>query len=243
MNCKCVLECSRNTVVLTRKSNRDIKGKIFSRSFKIINVKHCLYNKNHLIIIRSIDLYRSYASYRRSARLFSASNHERNILFSCRNSGRYDSLSVTRLSIGILQTVNNQLLYYNSTLGSKLGTLFAFNIEPFIPTYFDKSQGGAYPHVASNTSLFPIEIEFSWALPSDDEVFISGIKLAINAILQAAINDGQDIAGTKQIVYPNYALEDTPLEAMYGENVARLQSIRKAWDPENIMYLTGGFKF
>lgn len=29
---------------------------------------------------------------------------------------------------------------------------------------------------------------------------------------------------------------------MYGNNVARLQQIRAAWDPQNVMTLAGGFK-
>ncbi len=105
------------------------------------------------------------------------------------------------------------------------------------------SQGGAYPHVASSTPLLPLDIQFSWALPSDDEAFIDGLKSATNAILQAALNDTQDVGGSKQILYPNYALGDTPAEQLYGNNLPRLQSIREAWDPNNIMYLTGGFKF
>ncbi|CAF4165623.1 unnamed protein product, partial [Adineta steineri] len=54
---------------------------------------------------------------------------------------------------------------------------------------------------------------------------------------------GQDLSGAKEILYPNYALDNTPLIKMYGKNLDRLKSIRQQWDPENIMYLTGGFKF
>jgi hypothetical protein len=35
---------------------------------------------------------------------------------------------------------------------------------------------------------------------------------------------------------------DTSISQMYASNVAKLQSIRQASDPENVMYLTGGFK-
>ena len=44
-------------------------------------------------------------------------------------------------------------------------------------------------------------------------------------------------------LYGNYALADTPLEAMYGTNVKRLTSIKKKVDPQNVMGLAGGFKF
>ncbi|CAF4066579.1 unnamed protein product [Rotaria sordida] len=113
-------------------------------------------------------------------------------------------------------TINNQLLYYNSTLGSKPEAWFQAIVEPFLPTYFDNSQGGAYPHVPSSTPLFPIVIQFSWALPSDDNVFIDGLKSATKAIRQAAFANGQDVGGSKEILYPNNALEDTPLEQILG---------------------------
>jgi hypothetical protein len=91
--------------------------------------------------------------------------------------------------------------------------------------------------------IFPLEIGFNRALPSDDKIFINEIQLSCSTLLQMVLNQGQDVGGSKQIRYPNYALSNTPLSEMYGDNVARLQSIRKAWNPENVMYLTGGFKF
>ena len=57
----------------------------------------------------------------------------------------------------------------------------------------------------------------------------------------AVLADGQDLSHAA--VYPNYALFDTPLEEMYGENVARLRKIRAEIDPEDVMGLAGGFKF
>jgi hypothetical protein len=55
------------------------------------------------------------------------------------------------------------------------------------------------------------------------------------------IEDGQNL--TNAAVYVNYALFDTPLEEMYGGNVARLRSIKDKIDPERVMDLAGGFKF
>ena len=119
----------------------------------------------------------------------------------------------------------------------------SFTAEPFLPTYFDHSQGGAYPHYPSVTPLLPIFLQFSWRSSSDDDYFINEIKSSADAILQAALTDGQYTNGTTQILYPNYALETTALSDMYGANLPRLQNIRRAWDPDNIMSLAGGFKF
>ena len=45
------------------------------------------------------------------------------------------------------------------------------------------------------------------------------------------------------VLYPNYALVDTPLELLYGENVPHLKEIAAKFDPERVMSLTGGFRF
>ncbi|CAF1300243.1 unnamed protein product [Rotaria sordida] len=123
------------------------------------------------------------------------------------------------------------------------GTIITIGIEPFLSTYFDKSQGGAYPHVPSSTPLLPIVIQFGWLLSEKDEYFINKTKSLAQSILAKAVAEGQDVANSKQIIYPNYALENTPLSMMYGNNVAQLISIRQSWDPENVMNRTGGFKF
>ncbi len=57
----------------------------------------------------------------------------------------------------------------------------------------------------------------------------------------AALADGQDVSRAAK--YPNYALFGTPLEDMYGGNVERLRKIRAAVDPDDVMGLTGGWKF
>lgn len=44
-------------------------------------------------------------------------------------------------------------------------------------------------------------------------------------------------------LYGNYAPPDTPLEAIYGENVTKLTKMKMEVDPENVMGLAGGFKF
>ncbi len=67
------------------------------------------------------------------------------------------------------------------------------------------------------------------------------IRESADSLRAAALKNGQDVEHAA--VYPNYALFDTPLEDMYGQNVPRLQSLRCAIDPEDVMGLAGGFKF
>ena len=60
-------------------------------------------------------------------------------------------------------------------------------------------------------------------------------------IHEVALADGQNVSHAA--VYMNYALFDTSLEDIYGQNVARVREIRAAIDPEDVMGLAGGFKF
>ena len=153
-------------------------------------------------------------------------------------------MSFTNLTSSLLSGILNQMISVNSTVGSKIGTILVYTVQTFLPNYLDNSRGGAYnPRVASSLPLIPLEIQFSWALPSDDQIFLEQAEQTINALLQITLNEGQDVGGSKQILYPNYALDNTPLSKMYGDNVQRLMNIRKSWDPNNVMYLTGGFKF
>jgi hypothetical protein len=62
-----------------------------------------------------------------------------------------------------------------------------------------------------------------------------------DTIHAAALADGQNVS--RAALYPNYALFGTPLEDMYGGNVERLQKIKAAVDPEDVMGLAGGWKF
>lgn len=158
------------------------------------------------------------------------------------NSGRVSTISITNVTTRFLNGALNQLLHGNSTLGWKQGASFAIGFTPFLSSYLDKSIPGAYPHVASSNPLFPVAIQFGWLLPSDDELFVDELKSMTSTILQLAVDDGQDVGGSKQIAYPNYASESTPLSQLYGKNLPRLQQIRKAWDRKNVMYLAGGFK-
>lgn len=70
---------------------------------------------------------------------------------------------------------------------------------------------------------------------------MSSVKQLSNDIQAKAVNLG--VSRWDDILYPNYALDGTPLELMYGTNVPILREIAAKYDPEGIMRLTGGFHF
>ena len=53
----------------------------------------------------------------------------------------------------------------------------------------------------------------------------------------------ENVSRYDDIKYPNYALYDTPLELLYGDNLPRLKKIAEEYDPNKVMALTGGFRF
>lgn len=76
--------------------------------------------------------------------------------------------------------------------------------------------------------------------PDDQSYFHDAIWKLTKAIQEAGIEEGQCKAD--DVYYPNYAIGDTPLELLYGENLPRLREIREKVDPKGVMRLTGGFK-
>jgi len=113
-------------------------------------------------------------------------------------------------------------------------------LEPFDSSLFSHGSGSAYPPDRSQ-AVFPSVIACSWSNSSLDYTFAHVLRNGSNALRAAALADGQNIS--RGPVYVNYALFDTPLEDMYGANVPRLRRIRAEIDPQDVMGLTGGFKF
>lgn len=120
--------------------------------------------------------------------------------------------------------------------------------EPFYNA-FSHSRGGAYPHPPSR-QVTPLSSFIAYTAGSglslDAQVarqasFVAEIKRLTQAVQAKAVSLG--LSRWDDILYPNYALSDTPLELMYGSNVPRLRQIRSRYDPERVMTLTGGFRF
>jgi hypothetical protein len=86
-----------------------------------------------------------------------------------------------------------------------------------------------------------LNIYYAWALSTEDNTFHDAIRQSADRIRDLAIAEGQDIANAP--LYGNYALYDTPVEDIYGHNVAQLRAIKSLVDPGDVMGLAGGFRF
>jgi hypothetical protein len=89
----------------------------------------------------------------------------------------------------LLEKLKQLNLEYVIKLSSMGGSIVGFSLEPFLSSYFDHSQGGAYPHVASTTPLFPLLVQFGWLLPLNDEYFVNYIRSVAAIILQTVLNE------------------------------------------------------
>jgi len=113
-------------------------------------------------------------------------------------------------------------------------------LEPFDSGLFSHGSPSAYPPDRSQ-AVFPSALAISWSNASLDETMADALRDGAKTIHDVAIVDGQNLSHAA--VYVNYALFDTPLEDMYGGNLARLRRIKAKIDPGRVMDLAGGFKF
>jgi len=113
-------------------------------------------------------------------------------------------------------------------------------LESFDSGLFSHGSPSAYPPDRSQ-AVFPSVINVAWSNASLDEMMADLLRDGAKTIHDVAIADGQNLSDAA--VYVNYALFDTPLEDIYGGNLARLRRVEAKIDPERVMDLAGGFKF
>ncbi len=112
--------------------------------------------------------------------------------------------------------------------------------EPFDKGLFSHGSGSAYPPDRSQP-IFPSGLALTWSNASLDDTMARVLRSISDTIRDVAVAEGQNVSHAAK--YPNYALFGTPLENMYGRNLERLHKIRVAIDPEDVMGLSGGWKF
>jgi hypothetical protein len=113
-------------------------------------------------------------------------------------------------------------------------------LEPFDDDFFSYGSDSAYPPDRSQ-AIFPAFITLLWTDASLDDEMAFVVRNITDTIRDVALADGQNVANAAK--YPNYATFGTPLEEMYGGNVERLRKIRASVDPDDVMGLTGGWRF
>lgn len=175
-------------------------------------------------------------------------------------SGIFQTVSLTSYPLEILQSIVNQTTvrmnthlisnielrsfsqqYYGQSLALKSASFISYDVEPFLPTLFShNTSDSAYPPSRSQ-GLLPLNLYYAWSNPLEDAAIQQAVRDSAALLKSQAVAAGQDVANAA--MYGNYAIFDTPLELIYGDNLPRLQSIKATYDPTNVMGLAGGYKF
>lgn len=160
-------------------------------------------------------------------------------LFAGGRRGAFHSVSLNNFSLSLLQQTLNQTNYWGGIGNSHSAAIISYDVEPFLAGWGVHDSKGAYPHT---TSPLPLNLYFAWTDASQDQFYANAIVESSNLLKAQAEAEGQDLSGN--YIYPNYAITGTPAGAMYGAtNAARLESIRKSVDPNDVMGLTTYFSF
>ncbi|KAJ7452892.1 FAD dependent oxidoreductase [Mycena latifolia] len=155
--------------------------------------------------------------------------------------GAFHTVSLLSYSPTMVNAILNETIFWGTSLALAGASFISYDIEPFLPTLYTHSTSpSAFPPVRT-AGYVPLNLYYAWDLATSDDIFHEALRQSAAHLTQVAIADGQAIADAP--LYTNYALFDTPLERIYGGNVPRLQAIKAAVDPGNVMGLAGGFKF
>ena len=87
-----------------------------------------------------------------------------------------------------------------------------------------------------------MNIFFEWENPTYDADYLAAITETATRLRSLVVKE-QGALYENSPRYNNYAIYDTPLSELYGENLPVLQRLKKKYDPKRVMDLTGGWRF
>ncbi|KAG2356935.1 hypothetical protein BDR07DRAFT_1299082 [Suillus spraguei] len=150
-------------------------------------------------------------------------------------------VAMEEVTTDVLKMIANETLFWGKELLNSSAVIVSYDVDLYVPTLYDHVDSPtAYPPSRDKGYSF-IEVYYGWLDANYDDAIFNALDLSAQHMTQALTDAGQNIADVA--IYPNNAPPNTSLEKMYGDNVPRLQAIKKAVDPDNVMGLTGGWKF
>ncbi|KAK0224284.1 FAD dependent oxidoreductase [Armillaria fumosa] len=145
----------------------------------------------------------------------------------------YNHMPMLNYSESSIDDIIDEVNFWGPMLSAHGPNIVAYAIEPFLPSLLSHASTGssAYPSSRDHVA-FPTNVNLQWLSESEDDVFHG-----------AARQTAERLGAQGESMYPNYAIYDTPVVDMFGEEgVKRMEATRKRVDPHGVMMLTGGFK-
>ncbi|TFY60024.1 hypothetical protein EVJ58_g5406 [Rhodofomes roseus] len=149
--------------------------------------------------------------------------------------GYYNTVPLMDITLPLLEAV-----YWQSILSSDSGTLFSYDVEPFLPTILTHGSPSAYPWTRAERFL-PLNVYFAWTDAADDSDFYNALVATAANLTAVAVSEGQVLVPVAPH-YPNYALYGTSLASIWGTSLGEMVVVKEKYDPHNVMGLTGGWK-
>jgi len=128
-----------------------------------------------------------------------------------------------------------------------MGALFvSYVTQPFLQSYLSHANSpSAFPSPAARQlgrAPNPLLVWCGWEDPLYDDEFLAALEESVNRLSVVAKAEGL-LIDDPSALYGNYVSGKTPLEDIYGENLPRLQELQAKIDPNDVMGLSGGFRF
>jgi len=128
-----------------------------------------------------------------------------------------------------------------------MGALFVSYVpQPFLQSYISHANSpSAFPPPGARQpgkAPCPLVVWCAWENPLYDNEFLAALEESVNRLSVVAEAEGL-LIDDPSALYGNYVTGKTPLVDIYGENLPRLRAIQDQIDPNNVMGLSGGFKF
>lgn len=148
---------------------------------------------------------------------------------------------IVKYTMPIITEIQRQIniTYQQAVEANRSVIAVLLGVEPFLGA-FDFETPSAYPH-SPDRQVTPCNPWITFSNDADADYFRGLLRKMSDAIQAFAVSQGQ--SQWDDIRYPNYALDDTPANLLYGSNIPKLRQIQRDVDPNGVMGLTGGFKF
>ncbi|KAI0088401.1 FAD dependent oxidoreductase [Irpex rosettiformis] len=156
--------------------------------------------------------------------------------------GAFHTVSLLEYTPALIDAIVNETRFLGPRLGLASATFLSYDVEPFLPSIFAKgtTKTASYPPSRAQ-SLLPLNLYFAWTFSAADETIRNAIVQSAEQITKVAVSEGQSISNAP--LYSNYAIDSTPKDKIFGENLSMLQILKAQYDPSGVMDLAGGWKF